>query len=170
MYTDLLILLPALIVFVVLLLRRKPQLQTPTQDEAPPPNAIVVDGSNVVHWSGQPSVKSLAAVLRDLEKKNLAPIVFFDASIGYQIGKRYYSEETLAPMIGLRYDRICVVSKGVVADEAILMFATDHNLRIVTNDRYRDWRVKFPIAGKKGRLVRGEVKGGKVLWHAKAGL
>ncbi|MBB5721051.1 hypothetical protein FHS72_000658 [Loktanella ponticola] len=166
MYSDLLILAPAAIVFVVLILlsRRQAAPDVDVTEDGPPDNAIVVDGSNVMYWSGKPSLKVLAGVLRSIEKAGYAPIVFFDANVGYKVGERYYTEETLAPLIKVRFDHICVVSSGVVADESILMFATDHGLRIVTNDQFRDWRVKFPHAAKKGTLVRGKWHDGSVKW------
>jgi hypothetical protein len=168
MWTDLLLLAPAVIVFLILigLSRRGVTPAPPPADaEGPPRNAIVVDGSNVMFWGGDPSLNTLARILRSLEAADYAPIVFFDASVGYKVGERYYDELAIAPLIGIRFDRICVVSKGVIADQSILMFATDHKLRIVTNDRYRDWSVQFPIIKQKGRLVRGAWKNGNVTWQ-----
>ncbi|SFS01469.1 NYN domain-containing protein [Yoonia litorea] len=162
MLTDILIiLLPALIAFGVLLIARpaKP-LKT-----GPAPNAIVVDGSNVLHWGGEPSLLVLRRVLGSLSDKGYAPIVFFDANVGYLLGDRYFDEAKLASLTGLPKESICVVDKGVVADEAILMFATDHGLRVVTNDRYRDWRVRFPLAGQKGALLGGKWNEGSVVWR-----
>ena len=166
MSTDLLLLAPAAVVFAVLLLLRLRQTTDTIAktDEGPPANAIVVDGSNVMHWSGEPSLKTLARILRDLEAKGYAPIVFFDANVGYKIGERYHDELALAPLIGIRFDHICVVSKGVVADESILMFASDHGLRVITNDYYKDWRPQFPHAKRKGTLVRGRWMEGNVKW------
>lgn len=132
------------------------------QDEAVPKNAIVVDGSNVMHWGGDPSSKAIAQVVYALENKGFAPIVIFDASVGYRLSDRYMTERALAPMINMAANRIYVVHKGVVADEVILDFATEHNLRIVTNDRYRDWSVQFPLVKKKGRLVKGTFAEGSV--------
>ena len=155
--------------FVVLLWLRRGRTTAPEPEpEAKPPqNAIVVDGSNVMYWGKEPSAHVLATVLRALENKGYTPIVFFDANVGYVLGDSYYNESQLALMIGTPATNICVVSKGVVADGAILAFASDHTLRIVTNDQYRDWRVQFPHAGKKGQLVRGVWKEGAVVWRGK---
>lgn len=161
MISDLLLLVPALIGFLVLVwLRRRKS----TEDTLPA-NAIVVDGSNVMHWAGDPSAFVLARVLRSLEDKGHTPIVFFDASVGYKLGDRYYNEAKLASLIGTPAKHICVVDKGVVADESILAFASDHDLRIVTNDQFRDWRVQFPIAARKGQLLRGNWRDGSVVWR-----
>lgn len=130
-----------------------------------PENAIVVDGSNVMHWGGEPSAKVLSRVLRNLEDKGYTPIVFFDASAGYRLADSYHNEAKLAALIGIPARHICVVDKGVVADQSILSFATDYNLRVVTNDQFRDWRVRFPIAGQKGTLLRGKWRDGSVVWR-----
>jgi hypothetical protein len=170
MFSDLLILIPAAVACFALIAlnRRGKRRDVPPISDFPPKNAIVVDGSNVMHWGGDPSLKVLARVLRSVEEKGSSPIVFFDANVGYKIGQRYYDAEALAPLIGVRFDHICVVDKGGVADEPILMFANDHMLKIVTNDRFRDWSDRFPSIRKKGMLVRGTFKNGNVSWHPKA--
>lgn len=137
----------------------------PKAPERPPENAILVDGSNVLHWGKEPSVLVLTRVLRSLEKKGYAPIVFFDANVGYVIDDHYYNETKLAGLIDIPARHICVVSKGVVADQSILAFASDFGLRVVSNDRFRDWRVQFPHAAKKGSLIGGNWREGNVVWR-----
>lgn len=174
LYSDLFLLAPAAIIFFILLLRAARRKRVPAQEDAPhhrsaptedgpPANAIVVDGSNVMHWGGEPSAQVLSLVLRKIEAAGYAPIVFFDANVGYVLGDRYFDELRMAQLTGVAKDHICVVDKGVIADEAILMFARDHGLRIVTNDRYRDWKNAFPHLRKKGTLVKGNFTSG----HAK---
>ena len=118
-----------------------------------------------MHWGQQPSALVLSRVLRSLEKHGYAPIVFFDANAGYVLGDRYYDEAMLAQLIGIPEHHVCVVNKGVVADGAILAFATDHHLRVGTNDQFRDWRVQFPIAARKGQILRGQWRDGAVVWR-----
>ena len=134
----------------------------PTADRLPK-NAIVVDGSNVMYWGGEASQKVLARVLAALRDKDFAPIAIFDASVGYRLGNRFMNEAEMAAITGLPERQILVVNKGVVADEVILDFATEHQLRIVTNDRYRDWAEQFPMIKTKGRLVKGTWKEGSVM-------
>lgn len=160
---DYIILLLGLVGFAwlyALFLRRK----TPEQE---PEFTIVVDGSNVMHWGGDASADVLKRVLESLKHKGHTPVLFFDASVGYRLGDRYFDEVTLANLLGMSANHICVVDKGVVADQSILMFASDHDLRIVTNDRFRDWREQFPIAAKKGQLLRGSWQEGTVIWRGK---
>ena len=168
MYQDILILLaPSLLVFVLLIWQRV--LRAAPVDLSPklPQKAIVVDGSNVMHWGEEPSAHVLSRVLRSLESNGYQPIVFFDANVGYVLDDHYYNERKLAPVIGIKSEHICVVSKGVVADEAILAFASDYRLRVVTNDKFRDWRIQFPHADRKGILVGGTWREGSVIWRGK---
>lgn len=167
--SDLLLLAPALLGFVILLwarLLRTPPVPLAPQDKLPP-NAILVDGSNVMHWGPEPSAAILAQVLRSLTRAGYTPIVFFDASVGYVLDDHYYNEAKLAPLLGIPQEHICVVSKGVIADMSILSMASDHHLRVVSNDRYRDWRVQFPHAAKKGVLLSGTWREGTVVWRGK---
>lgn len=167
MWSDLFLLAPSLITFLILVGLRKRNEKPAAKTGGVPENAIVVDGSNVMHWGNAPSVPVLSRVLQDLVGKGYNPVVFFDASAGYRLADRYYDEAKLAEVTGIPQRQICVVHKGVVADEWILMFATDHGLRIVTNDQFRDWRVAFPHAAKKGVLVRGAWRQGSVIWRGK---
>ena len=165
--SDFLLLLPALLGLVVLVgLRRLGGPKPGTK--ALPRNSILVDGSNVLFWGGDgPSAKVLSRVLRALEKKGYVPIVYFDANVGYVLADRFYNETKLAGLIDVQKRHICVVDKGVIADEAILAFASEHRLRVITNDNFRDWRVQFPHADKKGVLVGGTWQEGSVVWRGK---
>ena len=165
MWSDFLLLVPALLAFFILVLRRRKDAEP--APEKLPQNAIVVDGPNVMHWGDGPSSIMVSRVLISLQSKGYTPIVFFDANAGYVLGDRYYNEAKLASLINLPERHICVVNKGVVADEAILAFATDHGLRVVTNDRFRDWRVTYPHAAKKGVLIGGTWREGSIVWRGK---
>ncbi len=99
MYSDLLLLLPSLLGFLVLLwrdhLRATPpdgDARLPDKSAGLPDNPIVVDGSNVMHWGKEPSADVLRRVLRALEKKGYSPVIVFDANVGYVLGDRYYNE------------------------------------------------------------------------------
>lgn len=164
LFSDLLLLAPALVAFVILMLLRRPRADKITKEKLPP-NAILVDGSNVLYLGEEPSSTVVLRVLRNLEEKGYTPVVFFDANVGYVLDDHYYNEAKIARLIGVPVHHVCVVDKGVVADEGILACATDHNLRIVTNDKYRDWRVQFPHAAKKGNLIGGAWRDGAVKWR-----
>lgn len=168
--SDLLLLLPAAIGLIVLIARRRKPSVPAAEAATVPRNAIVVDGSNVMHWGGAPSAVVLARVLRTLESKGYTPIVFFDASAGYRLADRYLNEKHLSDLIGVPQAHVCVVDKGVIADQSILLFAADHGLRVVSNDQYRDWRVQFPHLDRKGAVLRGSLRDGAVVWRERLAL
>jgi hypothetical protein len=151
---------------------RRPERRTsPRRADPPvPPNAIVVDGSNVMHWGGDPSALVLGRVVKELQNKGYAPVVIFDASVGYRLGNSYMGPPQLATLMSVPQDHIYVVGKGVVADEVILDFAREHRLRVVTNDRYRDWASQFTKVTERGFLIRGTWREGTVIWNNPADL
>ena len=155
-----LITLAIVYVFLVIRTRRKAR----EDRDAVPPNAIIVDGSNVMHWGGDPSLQVLTGVINRITDLDLTPIVVFDASVGHRLVDRYMHGDAMAKLIGLPAAHVYVVHKGVVADEVILDLAQNHGLKVVSNDRFRDWSVQFPIVKTKGRMMRGTWKGGNVVW------
>lgn len=125
---------------------------------------ILVDGSNVMHWDEQlPDLRSLRLVLNSLEDAGLRPIVWFDANAGWLVSDRWMSEHDLARALRMNSSRqLRVAPKGTPADPGLLAEATRRGLRIVTNDRYRDWYETFPILKtRRDLLVRGRIADGK---------
>lgn len=122
---------------------------------------ILVDGSNVMHWHGNaPQAKVLARVVQTLVAKGERPHVYFDANAGYRLADRFMDEGALGQMIGLPADQITVADSGTPADPLLLNHATRGRLRVVTNDRFLDWKTQFPVVGKKGALVKGRWQDG----------
>lgn len=162
--TNLLIAGLAGLAFIYVLLVLRTRSKTRVDVDAVPPNAIIVDGSNVMHWGGDPSVQVLIGVIVKITDLGLTPVVVFDASVGYRLRDRYMHGDAMAKLIGLPSAHVYVVQKGVVADEVILDLAQNHGLKVVSNDRFRDWSVQFPLVKTKGRMMRGTWKGGNVVW------
>lgn len=176
---------PAVILFLVLGLialffrlrargpeRKRSNKRESRQDNRPkapepldPTKFIVVDGSNIMHWNGEPSERVVNRVLVALQKKGFVPLIFFDANVGYKLWDRYANADYVAPRIGVRPNRVFVVPKGVTADEMLLDYASQTGLRVVTNDRFLDWRQKFPKIADKGFLVKGTVREGTVMFR-----
>ena len=125
-------------------------------------NGIIVDGSNVMHWGGEPSARVLRRVIDHLRSAGLSPYVIFDANVGYKLQDRYLDDAPMAKLLGLPVGQVLVVEKGQIADEIILQFARDSGHRIVSNDRFRDWSVQYKFVKKKGRMVRGTFSQGAV--------
>lgn len=148
---------------------RKQRKNRPKRRRGGPSKAkirVVVDGSNVMFWGGDPSHLVLKHVIASLKSKGFSPYVIFDANVGYKLGDRYLDDAPMARLIGLPADQVLVVEKGVAADEWILKVATEQNVRVVSNDRFRDWKIRYPIVGKKNRIIRGAWKSGNVIWQS----
>lgn len=129
-------------------------------------NGIVVDGSNVMFWGGEPSEVVLVRVILAIIAKGYEPYVMFDANVGYKLRDTYLDDAQMARIIGVPASRVVVVGSGVVADERILAFAQESGLPVLSNDRYRDWKVQFPFIASKGRMIRGRWVQGNVVWNS----
>ncbi len=132
----------------------------------PAQNAVIVDGSNVMFWGGDPSPVVLTRVIESLRDKGFTPYVIFDANVGYKLQDRYMDDAAMARLLALPAKQVYVVPKGVIADEHVLEVASERGLRVVSNDRFRDWKVRYPIVAEKGRILRGTCKGGGVQWQS----
>ncbi len=148
-----------LLVVLVLLLRRRSRVP------ADPRPAILIDGSNVMHWQDNtPSVAPLQKLVRDLTLRGMTPGVVFDANVGYKLTGRFLNERDLAKLLMLPSEQILVVPKGTQADYYLLETARDLKAQIVTNDRFRDWADTYPEVAEPGTLLRGGMRDGQV-WY-----
>ena len=122
---------------------------------------VVIDGSNVMHWDdGRPSLSSVSAVLAEVQRVGLTPLLWFDANAGYELAGRYMNEVALSRVLGLEPEQVRVAPKGTPADPLILRDAVVLQTGVVTNDRYRDWAQQYPSVAEPGVLLRGKVEGG----------
>lgn len=157
--TDWLLLsVPCLIAGAIILFRERAS-QTPATQ-----SWIIIDGSNVMHWQdGTAQIKPLRDVIATLQERDFIPGIVFDANVGYKLSGHYMDADALAHMLGLAPDQVMVVPKGEPADATILTAARDHAVRIVTNDRFRDWVDSFPEISQSTTLMRGGYRNGQ-LW------
>jgi hypothetical protein len=148
-----------LVVFLVLWTRRPRATAAPTQDEA----WILIDGSNVMHWQeGAVALAPLTEVIGRLKELGYVPGVVFDANAGWKLAGRYLHDGDLARLLVLETRQVLVVPKGTQADTYLLETAREFGVRIVTNDRYRDWAEAHPEVLEQGFLIRGGMRDGRV--------
>jgi hypothetical protein len=122
---------------------------------------IVVDGSNVMYWDREtPSLETVREVLRAVEAEGFVPLVWFDANAGHLVAGQYLRPEKLARKLGLRQGQVLVAPKGTPADPLLLEEAARLGVRVVTNDRFRDWAEDHPMVRDPERFVRGRVRDG----------
>jgi hypothetical protein len=134
-----------------------------TRAFAKPKPVIVVDGSNVMHWRDDvASVKTLTLVLADLTTRGFAPHIFFDANVGYKLFNRAIDARDLAHQLGLAPSQITLAPSRTPADPLLIAHAVLAGVRVVSNDRFMDWRDQFPRVRDKGFLVPGKLRGERV--------
>ncbi|MEJ6402792.1 NYN domain-containing protein [Yoonia sp. 2307UL14-13] len=141
---------------------RRPKPQHPVK-QVSPGRPIVVDGSNVMHWAGEPSVAVLSRVLAELKRRGMQPFVYFDANVGYKLFDKKIKPADLAARLDLPPAQVTVAPSRTPADEVLLERAVNDDLRVVTNDRFLDWKQRFPKVGDKGFLIKGMWKEGNVI-------
>jgi hypothetical protein len=124
---------------------------------------IVVDGSNVMHWQGDaPTVGAIELVLADLTARGFVPHVFFDANVGYKLVGRHVDSGALARVLALPLSQVFIAPSRTPADPLLIAHAIRIGARVVSNDRFRDWREEFPALGDKGFLVPGRLLDGRI--------
>lgn len=129
-----------------------------------PPKLIVVDGSNVMYWKDNtPHLATLLEVLRALEARGYSPGVVFDANAGYILAGRYLHHNAFSRLLHVPEERVMVAHKGEPADKTVLAAARDFGVRVVSNDRFRDWAAEFPEVANPSHFLRGNYRDG-VLW------
>lgn len=132
---------------------------------------VVIDGSNVMHWQdGRPALATASAVLAEVQRVGLTPLLWFDANAGYELAGRYMNETALSRAVGLAKEQVRVAPKGTPADPLILRDAVALQTGVVTNDRYRDWAASYSSVAEPGVLLRGRVEAGvaRIDWPAPA--
>ncbi|MFC3614632.1 hypothetical protein ACFORG_12735 [Lutimaribacter marinistellae] len=123
------------------------------------PNWVVVDGSNVLYWADEtPALASVRMVVEKLVLDGFEPLLWFDANVGYLVAGRYMSPDHLAKALGYPARRISVAPKGTPADPLLIRDAERLKARIVTNDRFRDWRESHPLVERQEVFLRGRIE------------
>jgi len=124
---------------------------------------VLVDGSNVMHWhNNTPNIQPVKDVLKLLKSRGFTAIVMFDANAGYELFGKYKNDDAFSKLLGLPEKHIMVVPKGTPADPFLLSAARKQRAQIVTNDRFRDWAVKFPEVQEHGLLITGWYRDGRL--------
>ncbi|TFG15466.1 hypothetical protein EU537_00165 [Candidatus Thorarchaeota archaeon] len=110
---------------------------------------LVLDGNNIAfHMSrnGTPQASKLLQAYRSLKVAGYRPIIVVSAALKYRIDKPEILQS-------LKNRKIVVESpRGTDDDLTIIRLAKQRNANIVSNDRFLDWRERYPKLDS--RLIR----------------
>ena len=128
---------------------------------------VIVDASNVAHFrkneNDEPMLANILAAVDALEAKNDEFMVIADASLSHDIDNKEDYHKLVAD------ESIEEVPTGNNADHYILKIAEENNARILSNDKFRDFKDEFlnidsmriPFSFDGSRLVMGKSKSPK---------
>ncbi|MFO1203436.1 MAG: hypothetical protein U1E58_12450 [Tabrizicola sp.] len=124
---------------------------------------VLIDGSNVMHWQDNtPSLETVRRVVDQVRSLGYVPGVVFDANAGWKLLGRYLNDQDFARLLGIEPRQVLVVPKGTQADPYLLQTAREFGVRIVTNDKFRDWSEAHPEVRTPGFLIRGAAAEGAI--------
>jgi len=139
--------------------------ENPSPQKLPRKNqeTIIIDGNNVF-LRGQPNPFVLHLLVKTLSTAGHLVHVFFDANIYYVLRENHVTlsgkgkhHSQVATAFGLAPEFITIVPAGSQADHFIIPHAQECNGTIISNDRFNEFREKFPWLGTPGRLAKFDV-------------
>jgi Zc3h12a-like Ribonuclease NYN domain len=137
--------------------------KVPPRPRPVPETWLLIDGSNVMHWvDNTPSLEPVQTVIDHLKGLGYVPGVVFDANAGWKLFGHYVDDRDFAKVLRIEREQVLVVPKGTQADPYLLQTARDFGVRIISNDRFRDWSADYPEVAAPGFLIPGSLVGGKL--------
>jgi Zc3h12a-like Ribonuclease NYN domain len=126
---------------------------------------IIVDGSNVLHWMKDNNMDNkvnlipLLIVLTALKRKSFNFCCYFDASQRFQLEEQQPQQYQEFKKLWKGRDIFSIVPGGESADDYILLDAKNSNRKVLTNDRFRDNKIRLP----ENKFIKGAVTNCQVL-------
>ena len=132
------------------------------QPKTPESNVVLVDGSNVAHFTGgeKPQIANLLAVRAKLLEEGREPVIIADAALRHQIDDPRRFEEMIES------GAVKQAPAGTDADYFILSFARELNAGVVSNDRFKDRLAQFAEA--RDRVIRFMIVNDEVVLEHRA--
>ena len=125
---------------------------------------IVVDGPNVAWMAkkeGKPNIDNIEIVRRELEEEGYAPVIIVDASLRHNVPDS--DKERLERWI--EEEKVIQAPAQVRADDAILKFANDRGLKVVSNDTFRDYEEVYPWVKDKSKRIPFNIIGTQAILY-----
>ncbi|MHA1771065.1 MAG: NYN domain-containing protein [Candidatus Thorarchaeota archaeon] len=121
--------------------RGRPRPQTTRKHSS----ELIVDGNNIAFYltaGGKPQIRNLINARRSLQSSGYTPIIVVSAALKHKIDR----PDTLREMIDT--GEIIETARGQNDDLVIIQLARKRGAAILTNDRFLDWRERFPWLGE----------------------
>lgn len=125
---------------------------------------IVVDGSNVAWMAkkeGKPDIENIEILKLELERDKYAPIIIVDASLRHNVPES--DKERFEKWV--EEEKVIQAPAQVRADDAILKFANDRGLKVVSNDTFRDYEDVYPWVRDKSKRIPFNIIGSKAILY-----
>lgn len=110
---------------------------------------LVLDGNNIAFYmstNGTPQVSNLLRAYQSLKSTGYRPIIVVSAALKYRIDQPDILQS-------LKNRKIVIESpRGTDDDLTIIQLAKQRNANIISNDRFLDWRERYPQLDS--RLIR----------------
>jgi len=116
--------------------------RSPEPAAAPESNVVLVDGSNVAHFTEgeKAQIANILAVRAKLLEDGNEPVIIADAALRHQIDDPARFEELIES------GAVKQAPAGTDADYFILSFARELGAAVLSNDRFKDRLAQFPEA------------------------
>lgn len=125
---------------------------------------VVIDGTNVA-WvakkEGKPNIENIEILRLELEKNGHIPIIIVDASLRHNIPES--DKERFERW--LEEEKVIQAPAQVRADDAILKFANDRGLKVVSNDTFRDYEDVYPWVRDKSKRIPFNIIGSQAILY-----
>lgn len=128
-------------------------------------NTYVIDGSNLCRLNGNTSIQPLLTILIAILENNDSFYCYFDANIINIFESSYLESRLIKNLIDKFTNNFSRTTGGSRADTPILHNAHHNNRNIITNDRYRDYKEKYPWLKDDytPRLIQSNLHSGNLL-------
>jgi hypothetical protein len=117
------------------------------------PAHFVIDGLNVCNWhKPQPLLYPVLQLMMSLQAEGCTFTCIFDAVTPHRLGetdRRRYEQLVMSSCFN-------EITGGIRADDFILSVADARKCAVISNDRFRDYMVRYPwLESDPNRLVKG---------------
>lgn len=140
-----------------------------------PDETFAIDGTNLLHsWVDQTAglnanARPLLTLLTNLLKNNYDFFCVFDANIEILLKKTHPKHaKDIQGLILSSPKKFFIVTGGTQADSVVLATANDRNLKVISNDRYKDYKTRYEWLESQhpDRLLHSNyVPGGIITWQ-----